>query len=95
MLSFKNVGLIIAAVLGGIFALDHVALAQESAPAEAVRQSPREQQLREQLKGILQELEELKQGRESAVPPSEQPKTVTEKVSPEQSQAPERCRNMN
>lgn len=52
MLSFKNVGLIIAAVLGGIFALDHVALAQESAPAEAVRQSPREQQLREQLKGI-------------------------------------------
>lgn len=86
MLSFKNVGLIIAAVLGGIAALDHVALAQESAPAEAVRQSPREQQLREQLKGILQELEELKQGRESAVPPSEQPKTVTEKVSPEQSQ---------
>lgn len=87
MLSFKNVGLIIAAVLGGIAALDHIALAQESAPAEAVRQSPREQQLREQLKGILQELEELKQGRESAGPPSEQPKTVTEKVSPEQSQA--------
>ena len=66
--------------------LDHVALAQDSTATETVQQSPREQQLREQLKGILQELEELKQGRESTAPPAEQRKTVTEKVSPEEAQ---------
>ena len=63
-----------------------VALAQEPAPTEAVQQGPREQQLREQLKGILQELEDLQKGRESTLPPAERPKTVTEKVAPEQSQ---------
>ena len=88
MVSFKRVTHIIVAVtaLGGIAALDHVALAQEPTATEAVPQDPREQQLREQLKGILQELEELQKGRESALPPGERPKTVTEKVSPEQSQ---------
>jgi iron complex outermembrane recepter protein len=88
MVSFKRVTQIIVAItaLGGVAAMDHVALAQEPAPTEAVQQGPREQQLREQLKGILQELEDLKQGRESALPPVERPKTVTEKVSPEQSQ---------
>jgi iron complex outermembrane receptor protein len=87
MVLFKRVTQTIMAitVLGSSAVLDHVALAQEPTATEAM-QSPREQQLREQLKGILQELEELKQGRESAVPPAEQPKTVTEKVSPEQSQ---------
>ena len=85
MVSFKRVRHIIVAItaLGGAVALDHVALAQEPAAAEAGLQGSREQQLREQLKGILQELEELNQGRESALPPTEQPKTVTEKVSPE------------
>jgi len=89
MLSFKKVRLVIVAVLGGIAALDHVALAQESPPTEAVQQSPREQQLREQLKEILQELEDLQKGRESALPPAERPKTVTEKVAPEQSEGAE------
>ena len=57
MVSFKRVRHIIVAVtaLGGAVALDHVALAQEPAAAEAVQQGSREQQLREQLKGILQE----------------------------------------
>ena len=88
MVSFKKVRHIIVAVaaLGGAVTLDHVALAQEPAAAEAVQQGSREQQLREQLKGILQELEDLKQGRASTLPPTEQPKTVTEKVSPEQAQ---------
>jgi iron complex outermembrane receptor protein len=88
MASIKNVTQIIVAVtaLGGMVALDHIALAQEPAAAEAVQKSSREQQLREQLKGILQELEDLKQGRESTVPPAEGPKTVTEKVAPEQAQ---------
>jgi len=45
--------------------------------------------LRGQLKGILQELEEIQKGRESAVPPEERPKTVTEKVKPEQIEAAE------
>ncbi len=89
MVSLKRVTHIIVAVtaLGGVAATDHVALAQEPTPTEAVQQSPREQQLREQLKGILQELEDLQKGRESTLPPAERPKTVTEKVSPEQSQA--------
>ena len=89
MVSFKRVRHIIVTVtaLASPVALDHVALAQEPATAEAVQQGSREQQLREQLKGILQELEDLKQGRESTVPPAEQPKTVTEKVTPEQAQA--------
>ena len=88
MASFKNVMQIIVAVtaLGGMAALDHVALAQEPAAAAAVQQGSREQQLREQLKGILQELEDLKQGRASTVPPAEGPKTVTEKVAPEQAE---------
>ncbi len=88
MLSFKKVMHIIVAVsaFGATVALDHVAFAQEPAPTEAVNQNSREQQLREQLKGILQELEDLQKGRESTAPPSERPKTVTEKVTPEQAQ---------
>ena len=89
MVSFKRIMQTIMAVtaLGSAVALDHVALAQEPVAAEALQPGSREQQLREQLKGILQELEDLKQGRESTVPPAEQPKTVTEKVTPEQAQA--------
>jgi iron complex outermembrane receptor protein len=89
MVSFKRVPQIIAAVavLGGFAALDRAAFAQEPAPTETVQQSQREQQLREQLKGILQELDDLQKGRENTLPPSERPKTVIEKVTPEQSQA--------
>jgi iron complex outermembrane recepter protein len=76
--------IVIIIALGAIAAIDDVALAQESTSTEAVQQSPREQQLREQLKGILQELEDLQKGRESTLPQAERPKTVTEKVIPEQ-----------
>ncbi len=88
MVSFKRFRQIIVAVtaLGSLADLNHVVLAQEPTSPDAVQQSPREQQLREQLKGILQELEELKQGREGTAPPAEQRKTVTEKVSPEEAQ---------
>lgn len=88
MVSFKKVSQIIVAVtaLGATVAPDRVAVAQEPAPTEAVQQGSREQQLREQLKGILQELDDLQKGRESTLPPSERPKTVTEKVAPEQSE---------
>ena len=86
MVSFKRVTQIIVAVavLAGIASMNHVASAQEPMQPAA---SPREEQLREQLKGILQELDELQKGRESALPPAERPKTVTEKVAPEASQA--------
>jgi iron complex outermembrane receptor protein len=88
MVSLKRVTQVIVAIaLGGTVALSHVALAQEPASTEAVQQSPREQQLRDQLKGILQELDELQKGREGKLPQSERPKTVTEKVAPEQAQA--------
>jgi iron complex outermembrane recepter protein len=88
MLSFKKVTYIIVAVtaLGVTVALDRGAFAQEPAPTDTVQQNQREQQLREQLKGILQELDDLQKGRESTLPPSERPKAVTEKVTPEQAQ---------
>jgi iron complex outermembrane recepter protein len=87
MVSFKKVTQIVVAItaLEGIAAMNFVALAQDSAPAEAV-QSPREQQLREQLKGILQELEDLQKSHESTLPSAERPKTVTEKIAPDQSE---------
>ena len=86
MVSFKRVTLIIVAVavLGGIAAMDHVASAQEPTQPAA---TPREEQLREQLKGILQELDDLQKSRESQLPPSERPKVVMEKVAPQESEA--------
>jgi iron complex outermembrane recepter protein len=86
MVSFKRVAQIVAAVavLGGIAAFDRVALAQEPTQPAA---SPREEQLREQLKGILQELEDLQKSRESQLPPTERPKVVTEKVATQASEA--------
>ena len=77
----------VVAVIGSVTALHHVAFAQEPMQPAAA-QSLHEQQLREQLKGILQELDDLQKGRESTVPLAERPKTVTEKVAPEQSQVP-------
>ena len=86
MMSFKRIGQVAmaVAVLGGIAAMNHVASAQEPAQPAA---TPREEQLREQLKGILQELEDLQKGRESQVPIAERPKVVTEKVAPQTSEA--------
>ncbi len=90
MVSFKCVGQIavVMTLIGMLAAGQCFAQAQEPNPAEATA-SPREQELRGQLKGILQELEELQKGRENAVPPTERPKTVTEKVKPEQTEVAE------
>ena len=84
MVSFKRVTQVVVAVavLGGVAAMNHTAFAQEPTQPAA---SPREEQLREQLKGILQELDELQKTREGALPPGERPKVVTEKVSPQES----------
>ena len=86
MVSFKRVTHIVVAVavFGGIAAMDHVSSAQEPTQPAA---SSREELLREQLKEILHELDEIQKGRESTVPPAERPKTVTEKVEPEASDA--------
>ncbi len=88
MLSFRRVGYACCAValIGSCGAVTPVVIAQEPASTDAVQPSLREQQLREQLKGILQELDDLQRGRESAMPPAERPKTVTEKVAPEQAE---------
>ncbi|MDP3089985.1 MAG: TonB-dependent receptor [Nitrospira sp.] len=92
MVSLKCVSRIavVMTVVGTLAAGQPLAPAQAQEPnlAEATA-SPREQELRGQLKGILQELEELQKGRESAVPPAERPKTVTEKAKPEQTEAVE------
>ncbi|MEQ1627228.1 MAG: TonB-dependent receptor [Nitrospira sp.] len=90
MVSFKCVSQITVAltVIGTLAAGQPLAQAQEPNPAEATA-SPREQELRGQLKGILQELDDIQKGRESAIPPAERPKTVTEKVKPEQTEAVE------
>ena len=89
MVSFEKVTQIIVAVavLGGIGALGHKASAQESTQSGTAQASPREEQLREQLKGILQELDELQKTREGAMPPGERPKVVTEKTAPQTSEA--------
>ncbi|NOS81676.1 MAG: TonB-dependent receptor [Nitrospira sp. CG24C] len=90
MVSVKSVMHIVLAVtaLGATVALNRGAFAQEPAPTETVEQNPREQQLREQLKGILQELEDLQRSRESTLPPTERPKVVTEKIEPEEMKSP-------
>ena len=86
MVSFKGVGQVVmaVAVFGIIVAMHQVAPAQEPAQPAATQ---REGQLREQLKGILQELDDLQKNRESQLPPSERPKVVTEKVAPQESEA--------
>lgn len=83
MVSFKCVRRIavVLTVIGTLAAGQPLAQAQEPSPAE-VTASPREQELRGQLKGILQELEDIQKGREESVPPAERPKTVTEKAQP-------------
>lgn len=80
----RRVGYIGCAVLvsGMLSAGDELAGAQEAAPPSA-----REQELREQLKGILQELDDLQKEREKTVPPAERPQAVTEKVTPEHAEA--------
>ena len=86
MVSSKRVMHIIVAVavLGSTAAIGHVVSAQEP---EQPAVSPREEQLREQLKGILHELDELQKTREGALPPGERPKVVTEKAAPQESEA--------
>ena len=74
------------AMIGSVTVLPHATLAQESTQPAATQASPREEQLREQLKGILQELEDLQKTREGALPLAERPKVVIEKVSPEASE---------
>ncbi|MDP1767310.1 MAG: TonB-dependent receptor [Nitrospirota bacterium] len=86
MVSFKRVGQVVVAIaaFSGIATMNHVASAQEPARPAATQ---REGELREQLKGILHELDELQRTREGAMPPSERPKVVTETVAPEASEA--------
>lgn len=86
MVSSKRVMHIIVAVavLGSTATIGHVVSAQEP---EQPAVSPREEQLREQLKGILHELDELQKTREGALPPGERPKVVTEKAAPQESEA--------
>lgn len=79
---------VVMTVIGTLGAVQSLVQAQEPNPAE-VTASPREQELRGQLKGILQELEDLQKGREVTLPPAERPKTVTEKAKPEQAEATE------
>jgi iron complex outermembrane recepter protein len=88
--SLENVKHMLAAValFGGIAAIGSVVSAEEPAPPSGTEMSPREGQLREQLKGILQELENLQRGKEKTLPPEEKPKAVvTEKVTPEEATA--------
>lgn len=84
--SVKHV-LAAAALFGGVAVMGQAVSAQEPASSSGTEQSPREGQLREQLKNILQELEELQRGREQTSPPAEKPKTVIEKVTTEEAEA--------
>jgi len=88
MVSFKRGKQIVMAVvvLGSITAIEHGARAQDATQQPVSQASPREEQLREQLKDILQELEDLQRTRESTLPPSERPKAAVEKVAPDQAE---------
>jgi iron complex outermembrane receptor protein len=74
-------------VIGSVTALPHAVFAQEPTQPAAGQSTPREQELRDQLKGILQELEDLQRTRERTLSPAERPKVVTEKVSSQESEA--------
>jgi len=76
----------VVALFGGLAFGIAVAKAQEPVQPEEASSPPREQELRGQLKDILQELDDLKRTREQALPPAERPKTVTEKVALEQAE---------
>lgn len=56
--------------------------AQDAAGAEDPSASPREQELRGQLKNILQELEDIQQRKEGAKPQEQRPSVVKERVEP-------------
>jgi iron complex outermembrane receptor protein len=86
----KNRWLIAVALAASVLgAVDRVT-AQQAPPSSEVQQSPREKELREQLKKILEELEELQHQREGELPPEERPSVVKETVEPkEPEKAPE------
>lgn len=64
---------------------DH-AFAQDTSAADPSA-SPRERELRDQLKNILQELDELQQNKESAKPESERSSIIKDKTEPTSSEA--------
>jgi iron complex outermembrane recepter protein len=69
------------ALVSGMAAGEEQALAQV-APSADPNASPRERELRDQLKHILQELEELQQQKESVKPEEERPSIIKETVEP-------------
>jgi iron complex outermembrane recepter protein len=78
-LSAVNLGIVLIVMAGG------PAIAQDS-PTVDPAATPRERELREQLKNILHELDEIQQQKESATPQAERPSIIkepTEAVSPE------------
>jgi iron complex outermembrane recepter protein len=68
---------IVAGMLAMLVAGGGEAIAQETPPSSST-DSPRERKLREQLKTILQELEELQQKKESDKPEAERPTIIKE-----------------
>ena len=77
--TFRKWSVIQVAVLALVAIGGTAVLAQDSPPADSVAM-PREKQLRDQLKTILQELEELQQKKESEKPEAERPPIIKEKA---------------
>lgn len=65
------------------------AIAQDMAPPSDETTTPRERELRNQLKTILQELDEIGQAKAQAKPEQERPAIVKEKVEPTPSESPD------
>jgi iron complex outermembrane receptor protein len=82
--SYIGCGVVVVGILSGGY---EIARAEEPTSPPAVQSSAREQQLREQLKDILHELDELQREREGALPPADRPQAATEKVAPEHAEA--------
>lgn len=72
---------IVAGMLAMLMAGGGEAIAQETPPSSSTA-SPREKELRDQLKTILQELEELQQKKESEKPDAERPTIIKESAEP-------------
>jgi len=70
---------IVAGMLAMLMGGGGEAIAQESPPSSSTA-SPRERELRDQLKTILQELDELQQKKESETPETERPTIIKEKA---------------
>jgi iron complex outermembrane receptor protein len=80
-------GVLVRVLSGTMLAVEGPATAQDAGSPSDAAVSPRERELREQLKNILGELEDIQQKKESAKPEAERPTIVKKKIEPARPEA--------